>query len=203
MSNTQPPLLLYLHGFNSGKGSLKACQTAAWLKTRRPDIDYWGPQLPHRPLLACTQLLEQLLQQPQERKIALIGSSLGAYYALWLQAQLHQRGQQRKIALINPALHPDRLLETFRGPQYNPYSNEHYLLGDQHLTELKQLKITPALPEATFLLLQQGDELLDYREALERLPQAKISCEAGGEHAFAHFDHHLDAIMTFFGFWPG
>ncbi len=203
MPDSQPPLLLYLHGFNSGPGSLKARQTGIWLKERRPDIEYWIPQLHHRPRVACSQLLDPLLQQAPQREIALIGSSLGAFYALWLQAQLHQAGQQRKIALINPALHPDRLLESFRGPQYNPYSNEHYLLGDNHLAELKQLKIEPALPQATFLLLQQGDELLDYRDALERLPQARTWCEAGGDHAFARFEQRLDEIMTFFGFWPG
>lgn len=197
-----PALLVYLHGFNSGPASLKARQTADWLNTYRSDIEYWVPQLCHRPKKACQSVLEQLLSLESEREIALIGSSLGAFYALWLQAQLHQHGQRRKIVLINPAVHPDRVLDSLRGPQENHYSGERYLLDDQHLNDLLALKVTPALPDQIYLLLQRGDELLDYREALERLPTVKTELEAGGDHSFMHFDQHLTAIMTFFGFWP-
>ena len=60
---------------------------------------------------------------------------------------------------------------------------------------LKIERIT--LPERYFLLTQTGDEILDWREAVEFCGGAWQSVRSGGDHAFEHFDHEIPAILRF------
>jgi hypothetical protein len=48
-----------------------------------------------------------------------------------------------------------------------------------------------------FLLVQNGDELLDYTQAVDKLKNAKIVIEEGGNHAFEGVDRYFEDIKDF------
>lgn len=82
--------------------------------------------------------------------------------------------------LVNPAVKPYELLADFLGPQTNPYTQEEYVLEANHMDELKALDVDEIKQPSDFWLLQQEeDEVLDYRQAVERYQGAKQTVEAG------------------------
>lgn len=188
----QPLTLLYLHGFNSAHTSHKAQVLHAHMDHLGCGAQFLAPDLPHRPAQAITLLEAILAQMPH--KPTLVGSSLGGYYATYL-AERHDL----KAVLINPAVAPYRLLAPLLGPQRNYYSGETYEMTAQHLTELQDLEVETLHPDRYFLLVQTGDELLDYRDAVARYAGAKQCVIAGGDHGFQQFENYLDAILAFAG----
>ena len=186
----QKTTLLYLHGFNSARASHKAQVLQAHMDGLGRGAEFIAPDLPHRPAQAIA-LLEFLIAQAPD-KPTLVGSSLGGYYATYL-AERHDL----KAALINPAVAPYRLLAPLLGPQQNYYTGEAYDLTAQHLTELQALEVEAIHPEHYFLLVQTGDELLDYRDAVTRYAGAKQCVIPGGDHGFQQFENHLDEILAF------
>ncbi len=188
-------LLIYLHGFNSSPSSLKAKQMITWCQTHRPDIKLEVPRLACYPAGAQIQL-ENLIQTHQNvTRIGLVGSSLGGYLATWLNARYGF-----SAVLINPAVYPYDLLSNYLGPQENPYTHEKYVLAPHHMDELKQLNIqTIKDPSSIWLLQQEADEVLDYREAVEKYAGCKQTIEAGGSHAFDGFDAYCAEIIHFLG----
>lgn len=182
--------LLYLHGFNSAHTSHKAQVLQAHLNRLGLGAQFLAPDLPHHPAQAMA-LVESLLAQIPS-KPTLVGSSLGGYYATYL-AERHDL----RAVLINPAVAPYRLLAPLLGPQRNYYTGETYELTEQHLAELQALEVETLHPEHYFLLVQTGDELLDYRAAVARYAGAKQCVIPGGDHGFQQFENYLDEILAF------
>ncbi len=185
--------LLYLHGFRSSPQSLKAQQMAAHVAAQHPGVHWCCPQLPPSPRAAAQLLLQETADWPQETT-AVIGSSLGGFYASWF-------AQQRRCAsvLINPAVFPARDLQRHIGEQtawHDP--QQRFFFQAEFIAELQTLDtraLRAAGPELVFIA--QGDELLDWREMLARYPEAQIALQAGGDHAFSDFAHHLTRISRF------
>ena len=186
------PTLLYLHGFNSARTSHKAQVLQATMTRLNRGAQFLSPDLPHRPAQAIA-LLETLIEKLPKIN-TLVGSSLGGYYATYL-AERHQL----KAVLINPAVAPYRLLAPLIGPQKNYYTGEIYEFSTQHLAELQALEMAVLHPQHYFLLVQTGDEALDYRDALARYAGAKQSVIPGGDHGFQQFENYLDDILAFAG----
>jgi len=46
-------------------------------------------------------------------------------------------------------------------------------------------------------MLQKGDDVLDYEEALDFLDGAKTILEEGGTHGFEGIERHFERIMNF------
>ena len=189
------PTLLYLHGFNSASSSHKAQLLQATMRRLKRDAQFVAPDLPHRPAQAIA-LLETLIEQIPKTS-TLVGSSLGGYYATYLAERL-----DLKAVLINPAVAPYRLLASQIGPQQNYYTDESYEFTAQHLAELQTLEIAVLHPEHYFLLVQTGDEVLDYRDAVARYAGAKQSVIPGGDHGFQQFENYLNDILAFAGIDP-
>ncbi|MGL6151067.1 MAG: YqiA/YcfP family alpha/beta fold hydrolase [Aeromonas sobria] len=191
-------VLLYLHGFNSSPGSAKAQQMAAWVAANRPDIEVIIPAQPNTPAAAWAAI-EQTLADLATRydrgfKLGAVGSSLGGFMATRVSEQYGCRA-----ALINPAVRPHELLCDYIGPQTNPYTNEQYQLLPAHIDELRGLAVQVSAPERLWILQQQGDEVLDYRKALEEYRFARLSLECGGNHAFVAFERYPAQIVRFLG----
>jgi len=47
------------------------------------------------------------------------------------------------------------------------------------------------------LLLQKGDEVLDYTEAVKKLPSATMVVEEGGDHGFVQIERHFERVENF------
>jgi Predicted esterase len=186
------PTLIYLHGFNSTPNSAKARQMTEYLAHELPDIQICVPELPNTPA-ATWQTLQHILNDLGERQIGLVGSSMGGFWATKV-AEVYGH----KAVVVNPAVQPHHLLQQLLGPQQNPYTGERYLLEPQHVTELRELGIPQLLhPERIWLLQQQGDEVLDYRHALQFYHFARTTVEQGGNHAFIGFERYCAQIVRF------
>lgn len=189
----RPSLLLYIHGFNSSPLSHKANVMKEYCQQHRPDIKVVVPQLPCFPQQAAEYLLNIIEQHKDDYQIGLIGSSLGGYLSMWLNRQFGF-----KAVVVNPAVKPYELLADYLGEQENPYTHQRYVLESVHIDELKALD-TPIIKQAKdFWLLQQTeDEVLDYRQAVEKFLGAKQTIEEGGDHSFVNFERYPQQIIKF------
>ncbi|NRF63385.1 esterase YqiA [Vibrio coralliilyticus] len=189
----RPSLLLYIHGFNSSPLSHKANVMKEYCQQHRPDIKVVVPQLPCFPQQAAEYLLNIIEQHKDDYQIGLIGSSLGGYLSMWLNRQFGF-----KAVVVNPAVKPYELLADYLGEQENPYTHQRYVLESVHIDELKALD-TPIIKQAKdFWLLQQTeDEVLDYRQAVEKFLGAKQTVEEGGDHSFVNFERYPQQIIEF------
>lgn len=189
----KPSLLLYIHGFNSSPQSHKANVMRDYCQSQRADIKVVIPRLPCFPQLAAQHLLDIVNQYKDDYQIGLVGSSLGGYMSMWLNAQFGF-----KAVVINPAVKPYELLVDYLGEQENPYTQERYLLEAKHIDELKALDTPQIASVSDFWLLQQTeDEVLDYTQAVNKFAGAKQTVEQGGDHSFVDFERYPAQIIEF------
>lgn len=184
--------LLYLHGFLSSPLSFKAQQTQAWLAAKHPEIDYHCPQL--SPYPAETQrVLEQLVESLGSQSVYLMGSSLGGFWATWLAEKYNLRA-----LLINPAVSPQEFMPKYLGLELQSYhTDDVYQLHAHHIDEIKAVDVQPKRLDNYWLLLQTGDETLDYRQAVKKYAGCKQTIEEGGDHAFQGFERYLESGLEF------
>ncbi|MGC9403125.1 esterase YqiA [Vibrio genomosp. F10] len=193
MPSSKRPLLLYIHGFNSSPQSHKAKVMKEYCAANRPDITLVTPQLPCFPEEAAHCLLALIEEYQADYDIGLVGSSLGGYLSTWLNEKFGF-----KAVLINPAVKPYELLVDYLGEQTNPYTHVQYVLDPIHIQQLKTLDVTSiANPKDFWLLQQTGDEVLDYRQAVERFAFSKQTVEQGGDHSFVDFERYPAQIIEF------
>ncbi len=183
--------LIYIHGFNSSPASFKARVLQAALAERVPSATFLAPALPPSPY-AATRLLDALVVA--HRQAILVGSSLGGYYAGWLAERYDLRA-----VLVNPAVRPYELLHDHVGMQTNLYTGERYEFTGAHVEELRALEQDRVTPARYLLMLETGDEVLDYRQAVARYAGAQQYVIEGGDHGFGDFAEHLEVVFAFAG----
>ena len=191
---SEVPTLVYLHGFNSAPQSVKG-QMLARAAAALPDPPRFHlPQLPHRPAQAMREVCEWIERQglpPNE--LAVIGSSLGGFYATHLAEKYGARA-----IVINPAIRPHEDLRPYLGRQRNLYTGEEYDVTPAHFAELAALAVPRITrPERYFLLVRTGDELLDWREAIVVYAGAHQYVKGGGDHGWIDFDAETLSVLRF------
>jgi len=188
--------IVYLHGLNSAPASVKARALGAAIgalpSALRPE--YVVPKLHHRPVVAMRDVIDWI-DRRESRSLTFVGSSLGGFYATWLTERF-----EANAIMINPSVRPFTDLERYLGPQRNLYTGDEYELTREHFAELKALKIERITrPERYFLLVQSGDEVLDWRDAVGYFAGAWQYVQGGGDHAFQDFELQIPAILRFAG----
>jgi len=185
--------LLYLHGFRSSPQSAKARKMAALVAARHPAVTWWCPQLPPSPRDAMALLERGVADWPRE-SMAVIGSSLGGFYATAVAERLGC-----KAALLNPAVDPARDLAKYIGDQtawHKP--DEHFFFEARFVGELHELLAGALkLPQNYLAVIAKGDEVLDWREMAQRYAGAHLKLLEGGDHALSDFDTHLPLLLDF------
>jgi len=186
-------LIVYLHGFRSSPASHKARQLKAHMAQRGLGERFWCEQLPMAPN-AAVALVQSAIARC-DAPPTLVGSSLGGFYATWLAEQ-----HGLKAVLINPAVAAQLSLAEFVGSQTNLYTGESFDFLPRHVAEMAALEV-PVLtrPQRYWLLVETGDELLDYRQAVAKYADARQTVIEGGDHGFQHFGDYLDGILEFAG----
>ncbi|EGM71655.1 YqiA/YcfP family alpha/beta fold hydrolase [Shewanella sp. HN-41] len=187
-------MLLYIHGFNSSPFSDKAVMTAQYMAEHHPSLTFHQPQLPNTPKAAMSLLLEYVMAAREANEpLTYIGSSLGGYFASYLAE--HYGG---RAVLVNPAVKPFELFDEFMGPQFNPYTGQHYQVLPEHKLEVAEFNTAVIRnPDRFLVLLQTGDEVLDYREALNKYHHCQLRIEAGGDHSFVGYGKYLQTVSHF------
>ncbi|KFZ36022.1 esterase [Shewanella mangrovi] len=187
-------MLLYIHGFNSSPQSDKAELTKAYLAQHFPDTKIDIPQLPSNPAAAIALLTERVeMAVANGEALRFIGSSLGGYMASYLAEKYGG-----KAVLVNPAVKPYELFNDYLGEQTNPYTGEVYQLLPEHQQQLYAFDTQVIFnPDRFFVLLQTGDEVLDYQQALNKYHCCKMLVEVGGNHSFVGYGDKLAEVCRF------
>ena len=102
-----------------------------------------------------------------------------------------------RAVLINPAITPYVGLEAYLGTQKNLYTGETYELTRADLEGWRALAVERPDPERYLLLLETGDEVLDWREAARKYEGARTVIRDGGDHTMQSFAEHLPRILAF------
>jgi hypothetical protein len=185
--------LLYLHGFNSSPQSYKARQITQYLAERGRQSLLLCPQIPVVPeeaRLFLEHLVEDTLQQYH---LNFAGSSLGGYYANYLAEKY-----SGSAVLVNPAVKPYETLRKYLGENRFYYEDGSWEFTESHIHQLEYMKTDMiSSPDRYLVLLQTGDETLDYREAARKYTNTQCIIEKGGNHAFTGFERYIPRIMKF------
>jgi len=181
-------VILYLHGFNSSPQSHKAQLMARFMEERGLRAQFDCPALPVR----ASAAIREIENRRVDAGTCLVGSSLGGFYATYL-AEKHGS----RAVLINPAIDPHVGLRAYLGPQKNLHTGEPYELTEAHLREWAALYVQDITPRRYLLLVETGDEVLDYRQAVKRYAGAQQVVVQGGDHSLQSFPEHLPRILEF------
>jgi predicted esterase YcpF (UPF0227 family) len=182
--------IVYLHGFISSPQSRKAVMLGDYLTQCVSGLEYVVPEMHHRPRRAIAEV-EDVCRGIAPGDLTLVGSSLGGFYATVIAERLGCRA-----ALLNPAVHPQRHFTRYLGTQKNLYTGESFELTMMHVEELGALdphRITR--PERYWLFVETGDEVLDYREAVEFYAGAVQEVVRGGDHTLVSFPERIPDIV--------
>ncbi len=187
--------LLYLHGFRSSPQSAKAGAMAQLMARQQPQVHWWCPQLPPSPRAAMALVRQGIAHWPRE-SMAVVGSSLGGFYATWIAEQTGC-----KAVLLNPAVEPARDLANYIGEQTNWHEpQQRFFFQPEFVDELRALQCQGLRQPGNYLaIIAKGDEVLDWREMQARYGGAQIRLLEGGDHALSDFEAQLPAVLAFLG----
>jgi hypothetical protein len=190
------PTIVYLHGFNSSPQSVKGRAIARAAAALRDPPLFYMPDLAHRPAQAMRDVCAWIdAAAVDPRSLALVGSSLGGYYATWLAERYDVRA-----VVINPAIRPAADLRPFLGRQRNPQTGAEYDITLAHFVELEALEVARITrPERYFLLVRTGDELLDWRVSSAFYAGAFQYVAGGGNHGWEDFGDEVESVLRFCG----
>ena len=181
-------MILYLHGFNSSPKSHKAQVMARFMAQQGLGAAFDCPALP----VLAGDAIREIEKRRLDARTCIVGSSLGGYYATYL-AERHGA----RAVLINPAIEPHVGLRAYLGPQKNLHTGEPYELTEAHLRDWARLYVDKITPWRYLLLVETGDEVLDYRHAVARYAGAQQVVVQGGDHSLQSFPEHLPRILEF------
>jgi predicted esterase YcpF (UPF0227 family) len=184
--------VLYIHGFNSSPLSTKAVITREYFAKNLSNVKFHCPQIANTPIAAIDQL-ENIITQSINEQWYLIGSSLGGYFATYLSEKYGV-----KAVLVNPAVKPYELLNDYFGEQVNPYTREVYTVEKSYLDDLITLEQKKIRKNNYMVMVQTGDEVLDYQQAVEKYQHCTLVVQAGGDHSFINYAQMLTKMMHFF-----
>ena len=172
-------MILFIHGFRScGLGQKSQAL-----------IDHFGrdevltPDLPNHPKDAADALTDLIDTHPID---LLIGSSLGGHLATYLN-----HSKIIPSVLINPAVAPHSLLNDYLGEHEDCHGNLFKVTQDYLEVLQQQYRNDLSSNERYLVLLQTGDENLDYRKAAAYYADFDVIVEQGGNH---RFEQHLPHI---------
>ena len=185
-------LILYVHGWNSHAKARKAQLIEHELK-HHEIFDTASVTLKNHPREAVKQLTEFISEKQSKYNVHLVGSSLGGYYAVFLAETLNL-----KAVMINPAVWAYKIFENDRGDVENFNTGEKYFIDQAWIDSLEEMFIEDPTPDRYLVLLQTGDETLDYKYAEKYFSGARIVIDEGGSHSFDALEQKIPQILLHF-----
>ena len=185
-------LILYVHGWNSHANARKAQLIEHELKNHEI-FDTASLTLKNHPREAIEQLTEFISEKQSKYNVHLVGSSLGGYYSVFLAETLNL-----KAAMINPAVWAYKIFENDRGENENPNTGEKYFIDQDWVDSLEEIFVENPTPNRYLVLLQTGDETLDYKYAEKYFSGSTIVIDEGGSHSFDGLEQKIPQILLHF-----
>jgi predicted esterase YcpF (UPF0227 family) len=188
-------LLLYIHGFESSPQSAKIIELQQFLLAKQLPLQLMVEQQPATMAAQRAALDRVIAEQPIR---AVMGSSLGGFWSHYAVSRLHAMGRTEvRAVLINPAVQPAQWMPQQLQSRQHPYTGEQYQLGPSDALVLQQVEQQLTAHVKLLVLLQKGDETLDYRVAAKYYQQQRMIIEQGGDHSFSGFTRYLPAALEF------
>lgn len=167
--------IAYIHGFGSSSNGNKSSFLAEVAKELSLDfiaVDY-DSSTTYKNCL--TSILSQI---PKERKSLIIGTSLGAFYAIAAANELLS-----PCIVLNPSLDPFQSLGKYVNKAVNGVNS-----NAQAIESYKGRSFPVPLCKC-IAMFETGDEILDHQSARNNLVgHAKIITIEGGSHRFENYD---------------
>lgn len=190
--------IIYIHGFLSSSNAQKAQILRRELKKIK-EIDFQSVDYPDDLEYSVDYLCKTIENELEKgEKPCLIGSSLGGFLSIILSVRY-----DLKIALINPCLYPSSWIKKmgYIGKSLtNFYTGESFVVRPEAVDYVESLEkeLLRYRKDKTMVLLQSGDEVLDYRYALNFFKDIPVDVESGGSHRYDNFESKIDNILKFF-----
>ena len=184
--------ILYLHGFRSSPSSRKARLLGAAMAARGQADRFFCPALSPVPDEAIAQA-EAIIRE-NGRGLTLVGSSLGGYYATCLAERYGMCA-----ALVNPAVDLPAGQNSLIGRHTNLHTGQTFEFTHEHVAQLLAMAPATVTPAHYLLMVETGDEVLDYRQAVARYADCRQLVFDGGDHGFTRFAEMLPQLFEFCG----
>lgn len=184
-------MFLFIHGFTSSSHSRKAQVLKTWLTEQGRENEWLCPDLPIDPTHAMEVLCEII--ESSSQPVKLVGSSLGGFYATLLSAKY-----DLKAVLINPAVNAGLSLRRGIGFHKAWHSEEELEFTQAHVDALNAMTLlSPKEPNNLFVMLERGDETLDWKKAAAYYQDCHQLVYRDGDHGFTRFDDVLELMDRF------
>ena len=185
-------LILYIHGWNSYKDARKAVLLKNEINSSK-NFEVDSETLKSHPKEAIQQLSNYIEDHKEQRKVHLIGSSLGGYYATFLSEKYNL-----KAAMINPAVWAYKIFKNDMGANENLNTGEKYFIDDLWVQSLQDIFIESITGKNYLVLLQTGDQTLNYKFAKQYFEGSNIIIDEGGSHSFENLELKIPEILLHF-----
>ena len=185
-------LILYIHGWNSYKDARKAVLLKNEINSSK-NFEVDSITLKSHPKEAIQQLSNYIEDHKEQRKVHLIGSSLGGYYATFLSEKYNL-----KAAMINPAVWAYKIFKNDMGANENLNTGEKYFIDDLWVQSLQDIFIESITGKNYLVLLQTGDQTLNYKFAKQYFEGSNIIVDEGGSHSFENLELKIPEILLHF-----
>ena len=183
--------ILYFHGFASSSNSNKAKALKNYISKNYKNAEIIIPDIDNNFKLAVNQIHD--LIDNAKHPIVFIGSSLGGYYASYFSSKF-----KTKSVLINPAIPPLKDFEMYLGENENYSTGEKFIITPEDIRYIRKMSYKKyANAENTYVLLESGDEVLNYKETAKYFSGSYLDIIYGGSHSYESLDEKLKNIVDF------
>ena len=187
MNNT----ILYFHGFKSSSDSTKAKDLHKFISRRTRNTILITPNIHDNFHDAHDQIIN--LIESNQPNIFFMGSSLGGYYASFFSQKYN-----KKAVLINPAIPPLKDFEMHLGKNKNFSNGNKFIITKNDIDYIRSLSYKKILkPKNLMILLESGDEILNYNDASSYFSGSHIDILYGGDHSYSSFKEKFNKIQDF------
>ena len=183
--------ILYFHGFASSSNSNKAKILKKYISKNYKNAEIIIPDIDNNFKLAVNQIHD--LIDNAKHPIVFIGSSLGGYYASYFSSKF-----KTKSVLINPAIPPLKDFEMYLGENENYSTGEKFIITPEDIRYIRKMSYKKySNAENTYVLLESGDEVLNYKETTKYFSGSYLDIIYGGSHSYESLDEKLKNIVNF------
>ena len=183
--------ILYFHGFASSSNSNKAKILKKYISKNYKNAEIIIPDIDNNFKLAVNQIHD--LIDNAKHPIVFIGSSLGGYYASYFSSKF-----KTKSVLINPAIPPLKDFEMYLGENENYSTGEKFIITPEDIRYIRKMSYKKySNAENTYVLLESGDEVLNYKETTKYFSGSYLDIIYGGSHSYESLKEKLKNIVNF------
>ena len=186
-----PKTIIYLHGFKSSSDSSKAKVFDSLIKKHARKTQVIIPDIKDD-IRDSYEQIEEIIESASG-EISFVGSSLGGYYSLYFAQKYNT-----KAVLINPAIPPLDGFDIHLGENENYDTGNKFFITEEDIKYLRALSYKKIKkPRDILVLLESGDEILNYLKTISFFSGCYVDITYGGNHSFASFDSKFANIKSF------